>query len=453
MRLFGHTISFARSKPPVEDEQMLAVINGALASFLKAAPQYYSDDVTRRKQYSVYKTMQGDPKVKSTLDQLIGLILGDGWDVQAADVGEDGPTDEAQKQADFVRYCFDNCSGSFADNLVDLCDAHAMGFAVLEILWKIEEGGDWPGLYSVSALKSKDPEYISFDLDEYANVTALRQQLGTGQDTYSPESFIVYSNRSPYGIPWGQSDLMAAYGPWFVKDVTKRLYLVWLQRCASGTPMGKYPTGATKKAQDDLLAVLKRLQQETALVIPDNVQIEMLQAAGGSDAAFTNALAWCDEQIAQAILGVTLTSSEGDRTGSMALGNVHLSVLQNRLRILRERLCETLNDQLVRRIVDYNFATRLYPRIVIVPPTQETTVEWVDAIFKATNLGITVVGPDDVQDIRDRLGLTAAPPEQEEPMDLSGVLGGLTQQPQQSEPADGSADDGAGTPDETAQSL
>jgi phage gp29-like protein len=209
-------------------------------------------------------------------------------------------------------------------------------------------------------------------------------------------------------VPWGKSDLRAAYKAWWLKDWTTRWFGVFMQRCATPVPVGKFKRGTPQAQQTELLNVLNKLQSETALIMPDDVQSEFMQVAPTSHEAFLECLEWCDQQIASAIISQTLTSGEGSRVGSMALGKVHLDVLKANLRMMRERLTETINYQLIRRLIDYNFERRFYPTLGIIDFTDETLADWADSLFKVSNLPVQTIGTQDVQTIRDRLGLTAA---------------------------------------------
>ena len=404
-------ITFARTKPPVEQELAQARIGAALASIWQTF-QPYSDDLTGSKGLDVYAKMKTDAQVQAALSQVYGLVLGEGWDIQTAEC-EDNEADVAQEQADFIKYCFEQSQGSFTDNLLDILDAVAMGWSVSEIVWRAEEGKPWDGYFGLKALKSKDVLSLQLLSDEFGNVKALKQAsyVSSVKEEWPPEKFIIFTNRSPYSNPFGQSDLRAAHKAWWLKDWTQRWFAVFMQRSASPTPYGTYKPGTPKAQQDAMLAILNNLQSETGMVIPQDWAVNFMQVAGGSQDAFLRCLEWCDNQIAKAILSQTLTSGEGQRVGSMALGNVHLDVLRAQLRVQRERLTECVNDQLIRRLVDANFETRFYPKLTIIKPEAESTVEYFDAIFKASNIGLDVIGTDDVPQLRERLGLTAVPPE------------------------------------------
>jgi phage gp29-like protein len=68
------------------------------------------------------------------------------------------------------------------------------------------------------------------------------------------------------------------------------------------------------------------------------VQVSALEFKQSSAESFAQAVAHHNAEIAKSILGETLTTDEGQRVGSLALGQVHLKVLQTQLRALRAEL-------------------------------------------------------------------------------------------------------------------
>jgi phage gp29-like protein len=411
MRIPGlGNVNFARNKPPVGEELAQARIGAALSSIWSTF-QPFSDDLTGSKGLGVYQKMKTDAQVQAALNQVYGMVLGEGWEVKTPDC-EEAEQEEAQKQADFIKYCFERSQGSFTDNLLDMLDAIAVGWSVMEIVWQLESGAPWDGYYSLKALKSKDPNSLELNADQFGNVTALRQPQGLGRQQVDmpPEKFVIFTNRSPYGNPFGQSDLRAAHKAWWMKDWTQRFYAVFMQRCASPFPVASYKPGTPEKIQKEMLIILDKIQSETGMVIPSDWALTWSQIAAGSHQVFVDCINLCNQEIAKAILSQTLTSGEGQRVGSMALGEVHLQVLQTQLRVQRERLCETVNDQLIRRLIDANFDTRYYPELVIIQPERESTESYFNSLFKAGNIGLDIFGPEDIGQLRDRLGLTATPP-------------------------------------------
>src|SRR5207302_7431312 len=97
-------------------------------------------------------------------------------------------------------------------------------------------------------------------------------------------------------------------------------------------------------------------------VFPQNVKPQLLEANASGNEAFMNALEWHNQQIAIGILLQTLTSGEGRRNGSMALGRVHFDILLFALECMKQDIEAAVNAQIVRPLIDYNFDHGLYPR-------------------------------------------------------------------------------------------
>jgi hypothetical protein len=74
---------------------------------------------------------------------------------------------------------------------------------------------------------------------------------------------------------------------------------------------------------------------------------------------------WCNDEISKVVLGQTLTTSEGRRSGSLALANVHDRVRRDYLAADARMLGELLTNQLSRWVTDFNFGTDVEaPRVV-----------------------------------------------------------------------------------------
>ena len=69
-----------------------------------------------------------------------------------------------------------------------------------------------------------------------------------------------------------------------------------------------------------------------------------------------------NREIARAILGQTLTTDEGRRVGSLAMGKVHLQVLLLQLEAIRRELADVvMNEQIIRPLIELNFGTQELP--------------------------------------------------------------------------------------------
>jgi len=375
-----------------------AVADRLAGAFGRIGP-FNPDDLVTGRGYEIYDRMQTDAQVRACLNIKKLSILSRGWQVHPASEGRDDI-----RAADFVRWCLEDMRGSVIDTLYDILDAFAKGFSISEINYKVVEEGPYQGMIGLDSIKAKDPAGITFETDEYLNLVALWQ--GPGRETrLPPDKFLIYSYMPRYELPYGTSDMRAAYKHWWSKDVILRFYNVYLEKYGSPTVLGAYTRGTPKSQQDDLLKVLDRIQQETAMVLPEDIKVELLEAQRGGDSGYLQAVEYHDRQIAKAILGQTLTTDEGMRYGSFALAKVHLDVLRLSLEQIKRDIEETvIQEQLIRRLVDYNFRVGRYPEFSLGTLRERDLALLADVVAKLVTGG--VVAPDEAW-IRDYLEIPA----------------------------------------------
>lgn len=392
----------SRGSPPLEE---LAPARGSLGSALGAIAPYNPDDLVGKRGYAIYDRMQQDAQIQACLTVKKFAVLSRGWEVHPA---SDGARDA--EVADFVRFALEDMRGSVLDALFNALDAIAKGFSVMELNYRIIDRGQWRGMIGLASMKSKDPATFAFDTDEFLNVRGLRRTPWAGsaepETVLPPEKFVVYSYRPRYESPYGTSDLRAAYKHFWSKDVLVRFMNLYLEKYGSPTARGTFKRGTPRAAQEELLRVLDKIQQETAIVIPDDVQVELLEAQRGGEAGYLQALEFHDKQIAKAILSQTLMTDEGVRVGSFALAKVHLDVLRMCLKKLKRDLEETvMREQVIRRLVDLNFSVSAYPTFSLGPLEDRDLESLAGAIGKL--ISGEVIRPDEGW-IREYLGLPSA---------------------------------------------
>jgi len=387
---------FGRKTPAMEE---VAAARSSLASSAFRLAAYSPDDLVSRKGFAVYDEMQNDAQVRSCLNTKKFAVLAKGWSIQPA---SDSPEDV--RIARFIEFCLNDMKGSVPDMLFKVLDALAKGFSVCEINYKQIEGGPFDGMVGLASVKSKDPADFGFDMDEFLNVRNLTHLQKTDLPA---EKFIVFTHMPAYELPHGQSDLRAAYKHWWSKEVILKFWNLYMEKFGMPTAKGTYKRGVPKDQQDDLLRVLDKIQQETALVVPEDVTVELLEAQRRGDAGYLPAIEFHNKQIAKAILGQTLTSDEGSRVGSLALAKVHMDVLRFYLEKLKRDLEETvMQEQLIRRLVETNFNGQpSVPRFVL-GNLEERDIELLGGLITKLIDG-RVVEPNEPW-IREYLGIPAA---------------------------------------------
>ncbi len=407
MRLPKPIATFAekvRKKPPLQET---GKATGSL--YLSEAYRWsaINDDLVTAKGSSIYSDMRHDPELKAALVIMTAGILAKGWELQpyreAADDAK--PSAAAKEQADFAQKCFDRIPGSLDDVLEEtLRDAVAYGTGIAERNWEYIETGEHAGKIGYKSIKTKDPSTFYFGLDEFNNITTLEVQTTGAREAVPIDKFAIFTIRSEHGEPWGTSEFRAAYRWYWLKNNLVKWWAVFLEKYGMPTAKGSVPRATSKAARTELLNVLKTIQQETAIVVDETHAVEFLTAAQsvGQD-GYQALIGYCDKQMVKSLIGQTLTTDEGERVGSMALGKVHESVQALILKRIRRRLEEYVDEQLIRPLLDYNFADPLYPNFSLLLDEKDVN-SLSEAIFRL--ISCEQVDPRESW-IREWLGLPA----------------------------------------------
>lgn len=318
------------------------------------------DDLVGRKGLEIYDQMQTDSQISACLATKKHSVLSRGWKIVPG-----GNSPEDRRAASFCQHALTHTRTSLEDALYGVLDALAKGYSILELNFRIEPDGPWQGLVGLDSIKHKDPSLFEFVTDRFMNVAALKRTGTDGEpeQILPRQKFVVYSYNPSHEDPRGRSDLRSCYRHWWAKDILQRFFCSYLERFGSPVVMGVYKRGTTPGQQEELLRVLDRLQHETAMVIPEDIRVELLEAAFHGEQGFLDALSYHDRQIAKAILGQTLTQEEGQRTGALALAKVHESTMKMRLLKLKRDLEEqVMARQVLAPIVRLNFAHANVPQ-------------------------------------------------------------------------------------------
>lgn len=331
--------------------------------------------------YATYDLMQRDSMIQTVMSvKRQGVLAAKFRVVPASSSGE------ARRNAAFVEECFARMDGSPATILDQAMDAFAKGWSVQEAVYE-----PLGSLLVLRAVRAKDPATFGLEVDAFGAVTGLRLAEGLRREEAGEQrsrgaaelhrlspapslprssasslpraKFVVYANRGGYGRPKGRSDLDAAYPHWQAKVRLLDAWRVHLEKFASPTVLGKYNRGLPSEEAQGLLAALEGLAKRSAIVYPSEIEIGTLPGGRESNTGFMDAIEFHNREIARSVLGQTLTTDEGRRVGSLALGKVHLQVFLLQLQALRKELADVvMTEQVIRPLVELNFGPGEVPR-------------------------------------------------------------------------------------------
>ena len=236
--------------------------------------------------------------------------------------------------------------------LMHLLDALGKGMAVLEILWDF----DAQGRLRPSRLKPREAgRFIRDDQGNWLLRPDLHQPVSAAQPL-PPHKFIIMLTGQTDERPYGKGLCERVYWYWWFKKHNIKFWLIYNEKFGSPTVVARHRSGLSQAERDRLLEVIDALQTEAGVTIPEGVELELLEASRtGSGETYPNLVRWCNDEMSRAVLGQTLTSSQGEGSGSYALARVHEEVRSDYLRSDANLLMDVINTQLIAPMIAMNF--------------------------------------------------------------------------------------------------
>ena len=318
---------------------------------------YNPDDLVRAKGkgVKVYQDMARDPYVKAALWYKKSAVLAMPWRIQPASQAiEDG------RVAQFVDFAFKHMEHPFGHFIENALDALDIGYSLCEQVWGTVPFEPWAGKWAIQRLAGKDPYVYEFTLDDFERVKAISSSWTNTR--FPLEKFFLFSWCPRYDNPYGTSDLRSAYRAFFIKDAVWKFRALYLEKFGMPPLIGKYPNGTSKEKRDALLKVMKTIQHETAITIPDNLSISALEIATLSrQTEYERAIADLNKEILVGILGSFMPVEEGKKSGGRAASRESRLVIELFIHRLATALAEEINRQLVSRLSWFNFSSPVPP--------------------------------------------------------------------------------------------
>jgi phage gp29-like protein len=302
--------------------------------------------------FELYEEMEEkDPHLFAILQTRKNGVLSCGRKIVAAS--------ESRRDREIARFVEGVLGGirNFDQSLLHILDALGKGFSVQEILWELREGQ-----VRVRELKSRAPGRFVYDSQ---NRLCLRPLCHRGSESGDagraplplPErKFLVFTFGGRYDNPYGRGLCAHAYWICWMKKNNLKFWALFNEKFGAPTVVGKYGPGASEQDRRRLLEVIDSMQNDTGVAVPESIQLELLEARrGGNVSTYHEFARWCNDELSKLVLGATLTSDQGNGSGSFALAKVHEGVRNEYIESDARALEDAVNSQLVRWIVDFNF--------------------------------------------------------------------------------------------------
>ncbi len=347
----------------------------------------------------VYQDMLRDPYVKAALSiKKLSVARAPHRILPASE------SEEHQRHAKFIEWNLENMDTTVDTLLWSITNALDVGYSISEMNYKVLKIGEWKGKIGMRSVKSKDPYVYSFKIDQHGNVDKVVQRIygayfeggdfavtpGTqDQREFDPKKFLITTFMSLYSNPYGSSDLRAAYRAFFIKDWTWKFRAIFIEKWGMPPVVGKFPQGTSEKRRQQLEDVLDSIQNDTVITIPEDLKIEIMNLSmAGRTTEFERAIADLNKEILIGIMGSFLSVEEGKRTGARAQGEVHFSVSKLFVEHLAGVVCETINKNYIKPLIDLNFVTDRYPKYHIDISRVEELLKEIDVDKAFRDMGI-----------------------------------------------------------------
>lgn len=359
---------------------------------------YNPDRVVQKKGgLEIFDEMMQDDQVQAVTSIKKHAVLGRGWEILSS--GAD------REIADFVDACLgDSFPGVFDDALFGIMTAMDYGFSVTEIVWTLRDDG----AIGIKTLKTRTPHCFEFVYDEHGDLLAdgILQRAGRKELRMPVEKFIIFSHNKTFDNWYGQSDHSSSYRSWWSKSVIIKFWNIYLERFGMPLTIGWYPKHATPDDREAFKNILDGIQSKTSIRLPEGFKIDFLEAVRGGDAAFAEAIRQHNLMITRAHLVPDLLGFSETSSGSYALGRSHFDVFMWVLERTRRQIEEVINEQLIKRLVNYNFSTDVHPKFKFKPMTEKDRDALLASWLEAVKAGVVTPHPDDEQKIREQHGFT-----------------------------------------------
>lgn len=342
-----------------------------------------------------------DTHLYAELGKRRGAISSLEWSIEppeGASAAEESLADQVRDWLDMLRVTASEGVGGMAVLLRTMTDAILKGYSAQEMVWDYEPDGSGRKVF-VPRLTWQPQRWFTLSADRRRFL--LRSQAMTegtpdlpavmGEEL-QPLAWLMHVHPARNGYLARMSLARVLFWPYLFKNYAVRDLAEFLEIYGLPLRLGKYPVGASDEEKRRLLQAVTQIGHNAAGIIPQSMALEFEAAAAGTEVPFAAMWDRMDAAESKAILGQTLTASEGQH-GTQALGQVHNEV---RLEIREDDarcIAESFTRQVIQPMVALNvagFDPRRLPRLVFDTGEPEDLELYASALPKLATAGLKI---------------------------------------------------------------
>ena len=260
--------------------------------------------------------------------------------------------------------------------------------SVTEKIYRLVDSGRWAGKIALKSLKTRQPFGFDFQTDGHGNLS----ENGVRQDQrpMPAAKFLIHSYHKMFGNHYGESDLRAAYEPWWRKSNANRFKMITLERY--GEPLMDFSHSQRLSAENraELQMFGQNLQNRSVLIHPDFIKLTLIQGDPKIASAFIPVIQEENVAIRIALLMPGLIGLSGEQAiGSFARAVKEFDAFIWVIEELRNDLETHINEQVIKPVIDLNYEVTdgKYPVFKFREITQEHRENVFNLWLKAVQTG------------------------------------------------------------------
>lgn len=302
----------------------------------------------RGRDLRIYQELLRDDQVASTFQQRRSAVTSCEWEVQP---GGEAPID--QEAADALKANLEQIK--WDDVTEKMLFGVFYGYAIAECLYGID------GSQVVLAdIKVRDRARFRYNTNNELRLLTINNPQGAPLPERKFWEFSVGADHSdnPYGL--GLANRL--YWPVFFKRNDIKFWLIFLEKFGMPTGKATLPAGKFEDQEErrKALRALQAIQTDSGIVVPDDIPIELIEAARSGTADYATLYDKMDAAIAKIVLSQTMTTENGS---SRSQAEVHKGVADWVVKSDADLLCGSFNRTVARWLTEWNFPGAAIPSV------------------------------------------------------------------------------------------
>lgn len=299
----------------------------------------------------IYQEVMRDEQVKACFEQRVRAVTSRPWEVRP---GGNASIDE--EAALFIEQQLNKMQWDATTER--MLYGVFYGYAVAEAMYATE-GNRIVLDMNRKGIKVRDRRRFAFAPDMSLRLKTSSNPLG---EILPEKKFWHFATGSDHDDePYGLGLAHWLYWPVFFKRSGVKFWLIFLEKFGMPTATGTYPSGTQKPDQDKLLAALQAIQTDSAIIFPEGMKAELLEATRGGTADYTALYDRMDAAIARATLGQT-ASTQGT-PGRLGNDDLQGDVRADIVKADADLVCMSANATWVKWLTEWNFTDAALPQV------------------------------------------------------------------------------------------